>query len=72
MVIPHHVVMETLEEFIVYVMLTIKYKLRIKDTLNGNKLNVRYKLKRCMLRIQKRIRNLVDDCHRKGYAVITG
>ncbi|CAB5159371.1 unnamed protein product [Rhizophagus irregularis] len=37
-----------------------------KDTVHGNKCKrFRYKLRRCMLRIQKKIRNLVDDCHRK-------
>lgn len=37
-----------------------------RDTVHGKKYKrFRYKLRRCMLRIQKKIRNLVDDCHRK-------
>ncbi|CAB4434289.1 unnamed protein product [Rhizophagus irregularis] len=37
-----------------------------KNTAYGNKYKrFRYKLKCCMLRIQKKIQNLVDDGHRK-------
>ena len=37
-----------------------------RDSIHGkeNK-RKRYKLRRCMLRIHKKIRNLVDECHRK-------
>src|SRR5436853_4537598 len=37
-----------------------------RDSIHGksNK-RKRYKLRQCMLRIHKKIRNLVDECHRK-------
>src|SRR5689334_9171836 len=37
-----------------------------RDSIRGKENNhKRYKLRRCMLRIHKKIRNLVDECYRK-------
>jgi transposase len=62
---------QILEEFIVYVMLLINYKVngRASAARSASQKDVRhrkkYRLKRAARRIRKKIRNLIDEIHKK-------